>query len=149
MNIEKKVKNNFIIVGDTDVKRIKKEICRAFPSLANSNVYSIPTQDLIKKIPYADASICSLWTTAYFLLKFNNTKKKFYFMQDYEPLFYPAGASYAQAETTYRFNFFGLTNTVGLSNIYRNEYQGKSEYLTPCVDSSIFYPEKKRTKRKI
>ena len=148
MNIEKKVKNNFIIVGDTDVKRIKKEICRAFPSLANSNVYSIPTQDLIKKIPYADASICSLWTTAYFLLKFNNTKKKFYFMQDYEPLFYPAGASYAQAETTYRFNFFGLTNTVGLSNIYRNEYQGKSEYLTPCVDSSIFYPEKKEQKEK-
>lgn len=148
MAVEKGVKNNFIIVGDTNTNRIKKEICRAFPKLSNSKVYSIPSQDQIYKIPYADASIATLWTTAYFLLKFNNTKKKFYFMQDYEPLFYPAGATYAQAETSYRFNFFGLTNTVGLRNIYVNEYNGKAEYLTPCVDNSIFYPTEKIENKK-
>jgi len=44
-----------------------------------------------------DAEICfaSLWTTAHYLLPYFRTSAEFYFIQDYEPLFYPAGTEHA------------------------------------------------------
>ncbi len=56
-------------------------------------------------LPASDVAICTFWVSAYFLLKFNKTKRKYYFIQDYEPLFYPGGATFALAESTYRFGF--------------------------------------------
>ena len=122
---QKGITNHFIIVGDANLSLIKKEILRAFPKLEKSLIFSVTKDDDLKSLPPVEASICTMWTTAYFLLKFKQTINKFYFIQDYEPLFYPAGSTFAQAEATYNFGFYGITNTVGLKDIYEKTYGGK------------------------
>ena len=58
---------------------------------------------------------------------------KYYFVQDYEPLFYPAGTLYALAEATYRLGFAGLVNTPGLEKIYAG-YDNPSASFVPAVE---------------
>jgi glycosyltransferase involved in cell wall biosynthesis len=74
------------------------------------------------------------------LLKVQNTGYKFYMIQDYEPLFYPAGSTFAQAELSYRFGFYGIANTQSLRDIYAQEYGGRAVVLSPSVDTRVFYP---------
>jgi glycosyltransferase involved in cell wall biosynthesis len=66
-----------------------------------------------------------------------NARRKFYFMQDYESRFYPAGSISALVEATYRFGFSALCNTVSLRDIY-TKIGGQAEYFDPCVDPAIF-----------
>jgi glycosyltransferase involved in cell wall biosynthesis len=139
----------FGIVGNPDLNKIRKEICRIFPNLSNSKIYSIGTSADMCSLPYADATIATLWTTAYMLLKFNKTSKKFYFIQDFEPYFYPAGATFAQALETYKFGFFGISNTKGLKDIYEKDFGGIAVSLNPCVDTHVFYPTNKIRDRKV
>src|SRR5262249_7526191 len=96
-------------------------------------------------VPPADACIATFWTTAYALLKFNQTKRKGYFLQDFEPMFYPAGAISAQVEATYRFGFYGLANTITLKQHYTTDYQGQATFFNPCVDTSLFHPADDRS----
>ncbi|WP_276503922.1 rhamnosyltransferase WsaF family glycosyltransferase [Terrimonas pollutisoli] len=135
----KKVKNTFIIVGGIDSAETYNMIIEAFPLLKDSKVISLAGISEIDKAPYADASICSLWTTAYYLLRFNKTKRKFYFIQDFEPLFYPAGSTFGQTETTYKFGFYGIANTEGIRKIYESQYNGKAIDLKPCIDTTVFH----------
>ena len=134
----KQVKNRLVIVGPAHTDEIRKRVVRAFPNVTDE-VYSVTSYDELDAIPAADAIVCSMWTTAYFALRFNRTKRKFYFVQDFEPLFYAAGSTYAQAEATYRFGFFGITNTKTLAEMY-DRYGGVSTFFTPCVDTDIFHP---------
>ena len=53
-----------------------------------------------------DACVASSWETAHVLAaRGDSSYPKFYFIQDYEPFFYPHGSLYALAEDTYRFGF--------------------------------------------
>ncbi|ADX75034.1 hypothetical protein Asphe3_39460 [Pseudarthrobacter phenanthrenivorans Sphe3] len=57
-----------------------------------------------------DAVIASSWGSAHVVAsRAPKTANKFYFIQDFEPYFYPRGALYTFAEDTYR---FGFTNIV-------------------------------------
>jgi hypothetical protein len=42
----------------------------------------------VEKLTPTDACIATYWTTAYYQLLFKQTRRKFYFVQDYEPMFY-------------------------------------------------------------
>ncbi|MCC5651790.1 methyltransferase domain-containing protein [Nostoc sp. XA013] len=131
----------FLICGEAKADIIFGNIIQAFPGLKTCEVIVLNTAQAIDNIQPADFSIATLWTTAYVLLKVQNTGLKFYFIQDFEPLFYPAGSTYAQAEATYRFGFYGIANTISLKNIYESEYGGKSIHFTPCVDTKVFYKD--------
>jgi glycosyltransferase involved in cell wall biosynthesis len=96
--------------------------------------------EALEHMRQTEAGVATLWNTAYWLLKLPGAKRKFYFLQDFEPLFYPAGSTSAQAEATYRFGFFGIANTVGIQSIYESEYGGIAEHFDPCVDTAVFYP---------
>ena len=135
-----KVHQRFLICGDEDADRLRDSIINAFPSLRESEILILNSAESIDSIPPSDFSFATLWTTAYVLLKVNNTNLKFYFIQDFEPLFYPAGSTYAQVEATYRFGFYGITNTISLREIYESDYGGQGVHFTPCIDPSIFYP---------
>lgn len=130
-----------------DIDNIKKLITRSFPSLDDATVLSIDQVETAGLLPYSDASICTFWSTAYLLLRDNNTKRKFYFIQDYEPLFYPAGSTSGLVEATYNFGFYGITNTIALKNIYEHYYNGVAEYFEPNVDGLIFHPPEKQVIR--
>jgi O-antigen biosynthesis protein len=49
------------------------------------------------------------WPTAYSVFNARCAGKRFYFIQDYEPHFYPVGTTSLLAESTYRMGFNGIT----------------------------------------
>jgi glycosyltransferase involved in cell wall biosynthesis len=144
----KNIQNRLIIYDDpsTSSKEIRKRVFKAFPTLAEQDI--IIYKNRKGDLPFADISIATLWPSAYFLLKIRNTLGKFYFIQDYEPLFYPAGSLYGLAEATYRFGFYGIINTHGLYEFMLNNYQMNADFFVPCIDKNIFYPAVKNVPRK-
>ena len=129
------VRNQFFVAGTSPAPRIANLIARAFPALAGAPVTRLTRYAEIPALPETDASIATLWSTAYFLLKYNQTRRKFYFLQDYEPLFYPAGSTSAQVEATYHFGFYGLANTPSVKQVYEEQHGGRAEFFVPCVDT--------------
>ncbi len=105
MKEQKGVKNRFVLIGNISKDTIRKSMNEAFPLLRDEEICILASEKELTSLGETDATICTLWTTAYFSLKFNRTKRKFYFIQDYEPLFYPAGSTSAQADETYKFGF--------------------------------------------
>ncbi len=144
---------NRIIIYDKpsfDVAKLERQIGEKFPSLENYEIiiFDHASQD-VNDLPECDIAICSFWVSAYLLLKFNKTKRKYYFIQDYEPLFYPGGSTYALAESTYRFGFRGLVNTPGLLAAISQRYGMEGISFVPAVDKSVYYPDESKTKEKI
>lgn len=133
------VRQRFLICGSCDPVHVSRMIANAFPCLSSAEVRALDSADALAAIPAADYSVATLWTTAYVLLKVQNTGYKFYMIQDYEPLFYPAGSTYAQAEFTYRFGFYGIANTSSLRELYEKDYGCRAVALVPCVDKAVFY----------
>jgi O-antigen biosynthesis protein len=142
----KGVCNQFVIVGSMSEKQIARLIAQAFPNLSGTFVRRIQTYEQLGQVPGTDAAIATLWNTAYFLLRFNSTKRKFYFLQDYEPIFYPAGSTYAQVEATYQFGFYGIANTPSIKKIYEEQYGGAAECFVPAVDTQVFHPAERPKK---
>lgn len=133
------IRQRILICGHADVAEVKSRVTEVFPALADVEVRALDSSEAIANIPAADLSFATLWTTAYVLLRVRNAALKFYFIQDYEPLFYPAGSTYAQAELTYRFGFYGIANTQSIRDIYVDEYGGVAHALSPSVDTSVFH----------
>ena len=128
-------------------RQLKKIVTKHFPRLEKAE-YLIYKGDLAK-IPDCDASISTFWTSCYPHFKFNRTKKKFYFIQDYEPLFYAANSNYALTEATYRFGFRGIVNTPGLADYVRREHQMECESFMPGVDKEIYNIKEESLKQKL
>lgn len=135
---------SFAFLSGLSPNQMMERISKGFPGLKDCKAFCLTNYEDLLLIGKYDASVCTLWTTAYYSLKFNKVKRKFYFIQDYEPLFYPAGSTYAQTEATYRFGFDGICNTEGLKQVYETEYGEKAVTLDPSVDRTIFYPNKSR-----
>jgi glycosyltransferase involved in cell wall biosynthesis len=137
--------NNRIIIYDRDPK--DAEIMRAmmrktFPKLEECELIMFAGDaSKLKDLPECDIAICTSWQSAYFLLKFNKTKRKYYFAMDYEPLFYPAGAIYALAESTYRFPFRAIVNTPGLLAAINQRHGTEGISYTPAVDRQVYHPK--------
>lgn len=144
---------NHIVIYDNpkvDGTAMKAEIEQAFPHLANAKltIYD-PRKDKIKDLPETDIGICTFWVSAYFLLRFNQTKRKYYFIQDYEPLFYEGGSTSALAESTYRFGFEGIVNTPGLLRAINQRHGLQGISFTPAVDSRYYYPPKQKDNKRL
>lgn len=137
---EKGIVHRFVVMGGLDESVVANKIASTFPSLSGQPVSRISPDEPVTGLPSSDVGIATLWGTAYLLLRFNQTKRKFYFLQDYEPLFYPAGSISSQVEATYRFGFYGIANTLTIQQIYKQQYGGTSACFTPCVDTGVFYP---------
>ena len=118
---------------------IRSVIRAAFPALADQcGLVELTSNSQLASLPACDAAISTLWTTAYSVLQLQNARRKFYFMQDYESRFYPAGSISALVEATYHFDFSAICNTVSLRDIYK-QIGGQAEYFDPCIDLSIFH----------
>jgi O-antigen biosynthesis protein len=141
------VQSHFVILGpdtSTTASVYVERISNAFPALQNATAHLIQSDADIPGVPYADACVATFWSTAYYVLKNNHTRRKFYFLQDFEPMFYPAGSTSAQVEATYRFGFYALTNTITLAQHYRQDYGGHATHFTPNIDTQLFHPPQQR-----
>lgn len=135
--------NNLVIFSyegqNLDTSALCRSLSKFFPNLRFTVSVFRNGVDDINSIPRSNASFCTLWTTAYLQLKYNQTARKYYLMQDYEPSFYQAGNIYGVIEQTYRFNFSCIANTEGVGNKYQ-QYSDDITIFPPGVDNSIFYP---------
>lgn len=130
----------FSILGSARPDAVRATIARAFPGLAAAariEVLADGTQDL--DCGPVDAVISTLWTTAFPVLRTSLARRKLYFVQDWEPLFYPAGSISGVVEATYRFGFHAICNTPALADSYR-ALGGSAEHFMPSVDPDVFHP---------
>jgi glycosyltransferase involved in cell wall biosynthesis len=133
------LRQRFLFIGPVKTESICRKVTDLYPALASAEYLSVGPADAPTGYPPADFTFATLWMTAYTLLRIRNTGLKLYFIQDYEPLFYPAGSIYAQAELTYRMGFLGVTNTRPLREIYERDHGGVAVAFTPQIDPEIFH----------
>ncbi len=135
------VENRFVVWGSPPDNFVRSALAAAFPSLADCQIcfFDGSLGASLELVPPADASIATLWLTAYAVAKAQNTKRKFYLVQDFEPMFYPASTLYALAEESYRLGLYGLCNTDNLRRIYGDEYQGTGMSFMPAIDPTVFH----------
>lgn len=91
-----------------------------------------------KKMLPADAIFATGWETAYPVLNEETSAEKFYFVQDFEPLFYPVGTEYILAENTYKFGFTGITAGKWLSTKLSKEYGMKCSSYDFGADKGLY-----------
>lgn len=78
------------------------------------------------------------WETAYPAHRDASLAKRFYFVQDFEPSFYPLGSEAILAENTYKFGFHGITAGGWLSHKLRSEYGMRTDHFDFAVDKSHY-----------
>lgn len=88
--------------------------------------------------PPAALSIATGWHTAYDVRNFQSTLHKCYFVQDFEPQFYPVGTDYALAEQTYRFGFTGITAGGWLANKLAVDYGMRTYAVGFSYDRDLY-----------
>jgi O-antigen biosynthesis protein len=134
------VVNRFVVMARPNEPFVRSALSAAFPGLAASPIefYDGGTDGLDRVTP-ADAAVATLWVTAYSVAHVAGATRRFYLIQDFEPMFYPAGSNYALAEESYRLGLYGLCNTQRLLDIYRRDYGGVGTSFMPATDPTVFH----------
>lgn len=73
-------------------------------------------------MPPCDIVVATSWETAYWAQAFAGAAHKLYFVQDFEPYFFPHGSEYIFAEQTYRMGFDAVTAGGWLADKLAREY---------------------------
>lgn len=141
------VRNRFIVFSSSPPEYFSSAIAAAQADLAGVEVLCYDGSDeSIADVPVADAAVATLWLTAHHVAKSRVAKRKFYLVQDFEPVFHPAGTMYALAEESYRLGLYGICNSPGIHRSYTEEYGGTGMGFVPAVDRGLFHPEGRRIK---
>ena len=85
-----------------------------------------------------DFAMATSWQTAYFVRAYQNSRQKGYFVQDFEPFFFPRGSFHSFSERTYHFGFFGVTAGDWLKQKLKNEYRMPAESFGFSYDKAIY-----------
>ena len=88
-----------------------------------------------------DIVIATAWNTVDPVIK-SNCKKKLYFVQDYEPYFFPMGDNYVMAENTYKSDISCVTIGKWLTAKLQNEFGLNCSYFDFCADLNVYKPIK-------
>lgn len=85
-----------------------------------------------------DAVIATAWTTAYVVQAAQGFAEKFYFVQDYEPDFYPAGTERYMASRTYEFDLACICASFWLEKRMRNDHGRWSRSFYLAYDHRVY-----------
>jgi glycosyltransferase involved in cell wall biosynthesis len=97
----------------------------------------------------ADALFATGWETAYVVFNEKTIARKFYFVQDFEPLFYPMGTDYVLAENTYKFGFHGITAGGWLDDKLSREYGMTCDHYDFGADPKNYRLTNTKTRKQI
>jgi glycosyltransferase involved in cell wall biosynthesis len=86
----------------------------------------------------AHAVVATDWPSAYAVFNARSTGKRFYFVQDYEPYFYPVGANSVLAENTYRMGFHGITAGAWLADKLSREFGMEADHFPFGCDTARY-----------
>lgn len=100
--------------------------------------YEPKTVSVVASIPDCfDVAIATAWNTAEYVAM-QQTLTKIYFIQDFEPWFYPMGEDYLRAEQSYRLGLMPITIGRWLSMKVSKYYSGPVPYCDFGVDTSLY-----------
>jgi glycosyltransferase involved in cell wall biosynthesis len=108
----------------------------AYPDLRARIVRYDPSKGVA---PGTQAIFATGWETAYPAFLDPSHARRFYFVQDFEPWFYPAGSEYLLAENTYRFRFHGITAGRWLARKLHADYGMTTDHFDFAVDRSTYF----------
>lgn len=96
-----------------------------------------------------DVIFATHWSTVAPALQVRNTAKEImYFVQDFEPYFYPMGSAAVLAEDTYRKGLYHICSGPWCEKILRRDYKADADHFIFPVDTKVYYP-RKRTSEKL
>lgn len=96
-----------------------------------------------------DGLFATSWETAYAVFNAKVDARKLYFVQDFEPYFYPVGSYYSLAENTYKMGLYGVTAGNFLTTKLRRDYGMKADYFDFGADKSVYYFENTKKRKEI
>jgi hypothetical protein len=109
--------------GDEAVDaRYLRRLISANPSYADVKADFRAYSPTVGVAPDTDAIFATGWETAYPAFRDPSRARRFYFVQDFEPAFYPVGSENVLAENTYRFGFHGITAGRWLADKLAQDY---------------------------
>ncbi|HEX8355600.1 MAG TPA: hypothetical protein VF611_22025, partial [Pyrinomonadaceae bacterium] len=117
-------------VGDSEATEVMRT--RYFPLRASVHLG-------VTEMPPAEICVASSWETAYAVRGFDACRRKIYFVQDYEPSFYPASTEKMLAESTYRFGFECICAGRWLAQEMLR-YGNRAESFDLAYDPDIYSP---------
>ncbi|MGG7509595.1 glycosyltransferase family 1 protein [Plantibacter sp. YIM 135249] len=88
--------------------------------------------------PDTQALFATGWETAYPAYRDTSSARRFYFVQDFEPLFYPLGSEAILAENTYKFGFHGITAGGWLKHKLSTDYGMACDSFDFAVDKAHY-----------
>jgi glycosyltransferase involved in cell wall biosynthesis len=97
----------------------------------------------------ADAVFATGWETAYAVFNDPDAARKFYFVQDFEPYFYPVGSEYVLAENTYRMNLYGITAGGWLDRKLSRDYGMECDHYDFGTDTNMYRFENSGQRKEI
>lgn len=129
-------KNRIVIVGEPQPKsaEVAKQNIHSWFFPLKADVYIHDRSE----IPAAFFAMATEWRTAYFVKRYLSCIYKCYFVQDFEPWFYPAGTDFIFAENTYRFGFYGFTAGTWLAKKLTEEYGMSALSLGFSFDRDLY-----------
>jgi glycosyltransferase involved in cell wall biosynthesis len=83
--------------------------------------------------------VASSWETAYAVRHFDACSRKIYFVQDFEPSFFPASTEQMLAEHSYRFGFECFCAGPWLAQKMRS-YGNRAESFDLAYDNKVYFP---------
>ncbi len=86
-------------------------------------------RDVADGIDDAHAILATCWESVYPVMASPARGARLYFVQDFEPSFYPAGSEALLAEATYRFGFHGVTAGRWLADKLTREYDMAADHF--------------------
>ncbi|MGG7466609.1 glycosyltransferase family 1 protein, partial [Plantibacter sp. YIM 135347] len=120
---------------DIDGIRAMMRASSAYPDLQAEFVRYDPATGIA---PGADVVVSSDWQTAYPAYRYAGPAKRFSFVQDFEPWFYPASSQYVLSENTYRFGFHGFSAGRWLAQKVTDEYGMSCDHYDYSVDKQHY-----------
>ena len=91
-------------------------------------------------LPHCRLAMATGWQTAYPVRNFTGADRRAYFVQDFEPWFWPAGGTATLAEATYRFGFSTITMGAWLAGELSQRFGSTTYPVGFSYDRTAFFP---------
>lgn len=100
-----------------------------------------PTHRYDGRIGATDIIFATHWSTVEVALRHKSAAEHLaYFVQDFEPLFYPMGSEYILAENTYRQGLYHITSGPWCAHLLREQYGVPAEHFVFPIDRDVYFP---------
>jgi len=129
------------------ISAVRKIMGDSYPKLqATKTMRWLETKDDIKNV---DGVFATSWETAYAAYTLSTDARRFYFIQDFEPYFYPVGGMYTLAENTYRLGFYGITAGGWLKQKLAHDYSMQADSFDFASDPQDYRFENQLQRKEI